>query len=87
MLWRVIDESLPFLSKKWRDVEFEYNKVKMGEVREKPRYVQCIGLPMHPWNVAAGKLDVGLSSYYLRQYFDEKGNDLVSHIESLKKVF
>lgn len=79
MLWRVVEESLPFLSKELRNIEFEYNKVKMGDKKEKPRYMQCLlsTFTKKP-DVAPNKIDIGLSSYYHRHYFDARRKDVVS---------
>ena len=62
ILWRVVDESLPLLSKEWREVDLEYEKVLTGKSREKPRWEDCL-------KRVRDNLGIALSFYYVRHYF------------------
>lgn len=68
MLWRVIDQSLPLLSKEWRAINLEYNKVLTGENYEKPRWKKCLSKLKSYY----GSLTIALSSYYVHHYFTEE---------------
>lgn len=68
MLWSVIDNSLPFLSKEWRYLNLEYFTVITGKREESPRWKKCL----------SNTLDIALSSYYIRHHFKDETKDEVN---------
>nr|WBW70057.1 venom protein [Lampona murina] len=76
MLWTVVLQSMPFLSKEWRDLHRRYNSLMGNEIKEKSRLEQCLG---HFQNE---DLSLALGSYYVRHYLDEESEELLSKIET-----
>lgn len=74
MLWRVVDDSLPLLSKEWRDIKLEYDTELTGKSGEEPRWGQCL---TNLFSMPHENLEIPLSSYYIQHHFKAKTKDQV----------
>nr|WBW70053.1 venom protein [Lampona murina] len=70
ILWRVVLQSVPTLSKEWRNLYQEYISERTGETQPPPRWEECI------FTIGGEPLQPALSAYYVRNYFEEESKDL-----------
>ncbi|OQR66182.1 membrane metallo-endopeptidase 1-like, partial [Tropilaelaps mercedesae] len=68
MIWRVVLQSYPMLSKTWRDKVNDFNYAVAGTTRENPRWEQCM-------KSLAVSFDLSLSNLYVKNYFHNKSED------------
>lgn len=68
MVWRVIYELMPFLTKEWHD---SYNIFHEGQKSEKPRWEECLDFMMDHG------MDVALSSLYVENHCDPETKQMV----------
>ncbi|KFM63751.1 Membrane metallo-endopeptidase-like 1, partial [Stegodyphus mimosarum] len=72
MIWRVVQESLPLLSKPWRTLNLRSKQEP--EVSEwQPRWKQCLSYLKDTFEVA-------INSYYVRRYFPEENKQIAREI-------
>ncbi|XP_074596112.1 neprilysin-2-like [Brevipalpus obovatus] len=69
MVWRVIYEMMPFLTKEWRD---SYNMFHEGQKSEKPRWEECLDFMMD------NGMDVALSSLYVTNHCDPETKEMAT---------
>nr|WBW70063.1 venom protein [Lampona murina] len=75
MLWNVVIESMPLLSREWRILHRRYQSLTEKKIEEKSRWEQCLV-------ELTGSLNLALGSYYVRHYMDEESEGLISEIET-----
>ena len=77
MLWRIVLQSISSLSKPYREIYFNYNRVLNGLNQEAPRFDTCLSR-LQEW------MGLALSNLYVKNYFTpeskEQANILVKYL-------
>ncbi|XP_035210388.1 neprilysin-2-like, partial [Stegodyphus dumicola] len=73
MMWRVVFESLPLLSKEWRNLAVEQGFLT-SESKEEPRSKKC------SISFTDDTLEVPLNSYFVRHYFKDESKEAVREL-------
>lgn len=71
MLWKIVYQSVFVLSNKWKKLNYEHISAVTGMTQASPRWKACLA-------AVKGSLDIALSSFYVRHYFDAESKEKVS---------
>ncbi|KAG9511152.1 Neprilysin-2, partial [Fragariocoptes setiger] len=81
LMWRVVSQSMPLMSRKWRELAQTYTNVTTGRQREEPRWEQCLG-PL------TGTLGTALSALYARNHFKKESKArAMEMVDYIRKEF
>ena len=72
IVWRVVYSKTNYLSKKWRQLDQEFDLILYGKQKTEPRWERCI-------EAVQGTMGKALSNLYVKNYFAQDSKKLVSN--------
>ena len=79
-LWKYVAQAAPYLSDKFTDTSFEFNKVMSGVKQQRPRWKRALG-------TADGYMGEAIGQLYVEQFFPESSKEkMLELVGNLRKA-
>lgn len=81
LMWRLTVQAVPYLSKKFRQRDTQYQQLFYGEHKTQPRFRDCV-------SIVLSELPIAIGAMYARRHFDLRAKDqAMLMVETIKSEF